>query len=145
MEPEFNYQSAPYGFAHCFNGQCACADKCLRYLLAAHIPSDRKYVTVVNPNNVVSDGKSCPFFKEKRLVRFAVGMIHLYDNLTYRDATIVKRPIYNHFGRSTYYRIRNRERLITPEEQIFIKNVFRKHGITSEPVFDEYKDDYDWE
>lgn len=144
MESEFNYQSAPYDFAHCFNGQCACADKCLRHLLAAHIPAGRNYVTVVNPNNVAPDGKSCLFFREKRLVRFAVGMVHLYDNLTYRDAAIVKRSIYSHFGRSTYYRMRNSERPITPEEQVFIKNVFRKHGITSDPVFDAYKDGYNW-
>ncbi|WP_298552937.1 DUF6078 family protein [uncultured Parabacteroides sp.] len=145
MEPEFNYQSAPYDYAHCFNGQCACAGKCLRHMLAALIPADRNYVAVVNPNKVGSDGKSCPFFREKRLMRFAVGMSHLYDNLTYRDATAVKRPIYSHFGRSTYYRMRNGERPITPEEQVFIKNIFRTYGITSEPVFDAYRDDYDWE
>lgn len=74
----------------------------------------------------------------------AVGMLHLYDNLNYRDALVVRREIYLHFGRGTYYRIRNGERMIAPDEQNFIKQVFRKHGITSDPVFDGYEDAYEW-
>lgn len=145
MKSEFNYQSVPHNFAHCFNGQCARAGECLRYFVGERIPADCNYVTAVNPNKVALEEKSCPFFKEKRLVRMAIGMSHLYDNLTYRDAIAVKRPIYSHFGRSTYYRMRNSERLITPEEQAFIKKAFQACGITSEPVFDAYEDDYVWE
>ena len=144
MEPEIDYQSIPGNFAGCFNGQCLCADKCLRHLLTACIPEDRNYVTTVNPGKAVPDGKSCPFFLPKKVVRLAVGMLHLYDNLNYRDALAVRREIYLHFGRGTYYRIRNGERLIAPDEQNFIKQVFRKHGITSDPVFDGYEDAYEW-
>ena len=33
MKPEFNYESVPFDFSHCFCGQCKVADKCLRYQL----------------------------------------------------------------------------------------------------------------
>ena len=28
MKPEFNYESVPFDFSHCFCGQCKVADKC---------------------------------------------------------------------------------------------------------------------
>lgn len=144
MEPTLDYQSAPYDFAHCFDSRCTCADKCLRHFLGEHIPAERDYVTTVNPLKVGKSEKSCPFFRPKKIVRLAVGMIHLYDNLNYRDAVAVKREISHTLGRGIYYRIRNGERPIQPGEQDYIRRVFRKHGITTEPVFDGYKEEYEW-
>lgn len=47
-------------------------------------------------------------------------------------------------GRSMYYRIRNKERLLHPEEQKQIAAIFIKHGIKYEPTFDIYIEKYDW-
>ena len=55
MKPEFNYESVPFDFSHCFCGQCKVADKCLRYQVALRIPESRYSVPVINPNNVSPD------------------------------------------------------------------------------------------
>lgn len=52
MKPEFNYESVPFDFSHCFCGQCKVADKCLRHQVALRIPESRYSVPVINPNNV---------------------------------------------------------------------------------------------
>lgn len=57
MKPEFNYESVPFDFSHCFCGQCKVADKCLRYQVALRIPESRYSVPVINPNNVSPDGE----------------------------------------------------------------------------------------
>jgi hypothetical protein len=33
MEDNFDYQSVPYSFAHCFNSQCPKGEKCLHLAL----------------------------------------------------------------------------------------------------------------
>ena len=144
MEPEIDYQSIPTGYAHCFNEKCACADQCLRRLAALHIPADQNTVVAVNPGRTMAGGTSCPFFRPKKLLRLAVGMLHLYDNLNYRDALAVRREISRNLGRGIYYRIRNSERPLTPAEHSYVKRVFKKYGITSEPLFGGYKETYDW-
>ena len=68
MKPEFNYESVPFDFSHCFCGQCKVADKCLRYQVALRIPESRYSVPVINPNNVSPDGENCRYFLMRRLV-----------------------------------------------------------------------------
>lgn len=60
MKPEFNYESVPFDFSHCFCGQCKVADKCLRHQVALRIPESRYSVPVINPNNVSPDGEKLP-------------------------------------------------------------------------------------
>ena len=61
MKPEFNYESVPFDFSHCFCGQCKVADKCLRHQVALRIPESRYSVPVINPNNVSPDGENCRY------------------------------------------------------------------------------------
>ena len=66
-------------------------------------------------------------------------MDHLLDNIPHATAVIIrKRDILSDGGRSMYYRIRNKERLLHPEEQKQIAAIFIKHGIKYEPTFDIY-------
>ena len=67
MKPEFNYESVPFDFSHCFCGQCKVADKCLRHQVALRIPESRHSVPVINPNNVSPDGENCRYFKADRM------------------------------------------------------------------------------
>ena len=144
MDADFNYQSVPVSFVHCLKGECKFAADCLRYQITLCMPADRPFVTVVNPGSIQADGENCPHFREDKKIRFAYGMTHLYDALPYKLANTIKRQLYNYFGRSMYYRIRNKERAITPQEQTYIQTVFEKQGVEEKPLFDEYREQYDW-
>lgn len=144
MNVDFDYRSAPVGYVHCLKGECQQAMNCLRYQLTLRMPAERPFVTVVNPANVNNNSEVCPYFREDKTIRLAYGMTHLYDSLTYKQANAVKRQLYTYFGRSMYYRIRNKERAITPKEQAFIQTVFERNGVEEKPTFDTYVEQYDW-
>ena len=81
MKPEFNYESVPFDFSHCFCGQCKVADKCLRYQVALRIPESRYSVPVINPNNVSPDGENCRYFKADRMAVYGLGISRMFDDL----------------------------------------------------------------
>lgn len=117
MKPEFNYESVPFDFSHCFCGQCKVADKCLRHQVALRIPESRYSVPVINPNNVSPDGENCRYFKADRMAVYGLGISRMFDDLNYRKAIAVRRQVYYYFGRSMFYRILHKERHVTPSEQ----------------------------
>ena len=80
-----------------------------------------------------------------RTARFAMGITHLLDKLPHSEAVIVKSLLYDLLKRNMYYRIKNKERSIRPSEQESIRQIFLSRGITDEPVFDEYIEQYDWD
>lgn len=84
------------------------------------------------------------FFSPFRTVLFASGMDHLLDNIPHAMAVTIRKEMYSLMGRNMYYRIRNKERLLHPDEQKQIAAIFSKHGIKFKPAFDKYIEKYDW-
>ena len=87
---------------------------------------------------------NCTFFSPFRTVLFASGMDHLLDNIPHAMAVTIRKEMYSLMGRNMYYRIRNKERLLHPDEQKQIAAIFSKHGIKFKPAFDKYIEKYDW-
>ena len=149
MSENFNYKEVPHGYTHCMNEQCPRSAECLRFLVGLHVDSQTSTFSVVNPAyvaniaNTANKGK-CPYFRTRGLVRYALGITHLYDTLPHIKAGKIRKIIYNYYGKYAYYRIRNKERLINPEEQDYIRQVLNKEGIEGEPTFDLYVEQYDW-
>lgn len=48
------------------------------------------------------------------------------------------------FSKGTFYRIQKKERLIAPNEQNIIRQIFIQYGIHADPLFDKYIEQYDW-
>ena len=62
MENKFDYQSVPYGFAHCFNSQCVHKEECLHHLAATNCTSQCPTLSIINPNCIPADTTNCPHF-----------------------------------------------------------------------------------
>lgn len=144
MISESKYKAVPYGFAYCLNEQCKHSMKCLRYLVSKELTPERTVFSIVNPACTTPQADSCPFFKADKTDRYALGISHLLDDLPHLKAIAIERAIHAHFSKGTFYRIRNKERLINPDEQNIIRHIFTQHGISTEPIFDEYIEQYDW-
>ena len=43
-----------------------------------------------------------------------------------------------------YYRFYRKEKYLSPEQQEYIRRIFRQKGITEEPAFDSYTEEYKW-
>ena len=93
---------------------------------------------------IPATGIDCPHFQNAEKIHVAWGISHLLDNVPYKDGTNIKQQLIGHFGKTLYYRFYREERFLSPAEQHYIRQLFRRKGITEEPVFDSYTDEYNW-
>lgn len=142
MEKDLDYQAVPYGYAHCFNEQCAQNKDCLHHLVATNCTSQYPTLHIINPNCIPADSLQCPYFQSTRKQHVAWGLKHLLDNVPYKDGNSIRSELIAHFGKTNYYRIYRQERALLPEEQKYIQQVFRKYAIKEEPEFERYSDEY---
>ena len=144
MKDDFDYRLVPSNYIHCFNQACPFSGNCLRHLAALQAPKTHPYVVTVNPAAYPEDAARCPHFKSSAKIRFAWGLTTTFDNIPYKTALLLKRKIRNLYSKTTYYRILNQERSLSPAEQSEITHIFEQHDITSAPVYDSYTEEYDW-
>lgn len=145
MEENFDYQLVPDNFTHCFVSQCPKGETCLHRLAAVHCTDLHPSIWVVNPHCIPEDKDTCPFYKSSRKIRVAWGIEHLLDKVPHQDAPRLKNLMLSHFSRNLYYRFYRKERYLAPEQQEYIRQIFRQHGITEEPAFDFYTEEYKWD
>lgn len=138
----------PHGYAHCFSGKDSCpkADSCLR-AIAARLLTESKdpQPQTVNTVNIfyieqLTDRASCPLYRSSEPLRYAKGMIRLFDELPVKQAAAVRHRVIGCFSCERYfYHSRKGDRLISPGEQQKIINVFRDTGLSLTPKFDSYE------
>ena len=144
MNKDFDYKEVPSTYLHCLQEQCPRSAECLRFQVTLHIDPDIPHFLVINPGYIAGKEEKCLYFRPDCKICFAVGITHIFDNIPHTKAVRLKNILYSHFGRSMYYRIRNKERFMKPDEQVFIRETFKKEGIQEEPVFDKYIYQYNW-
>lgn len=145
MKEILNYQSVPFNYVHCFHRECPRAKECLRHLVALNAPQSVTYIHTLNPAAYPKNPDRCPHFKPSAKVRLAWGLTGFYDNIPYRTAIALRRAIRAIYPKTTYYRLLNSERAISPKEQEKIAEIFVQFGITTPPTYDSYTEDYNWE
>lgn len=144
MKTDLDYKAIPRGFVHCFNERCPKADACLRHLAAQRCTAEIPFVTVVNPMRVLAADARCPHFKTVEKIRVAWGIKSLFDKLPHKVATGVRSQVISYFGKTQYYRIYRKERIISPEGQRNISLIFSRYGIAEAPEYDSYSEVYRW-
>lgn len=144
MNENFNYEAVPYQYTHCLNEKCPKGEKCLRRLVALHSTDQYPTLSIVNPKCIPGDGSACTFYKPIQKIRVAWGIKHLLDRVPHQDAETLKSQMLGHFGRGMYYRFYRKEKFLSPEQQEYIRRIFRQKGITDEPAFDSYTEEYNW-
>lgn len=144
MENDFDYKLIPAGFIHCFNARCPEAGGCLRHVAARYSAEAGRYIQVVNPACFPAGDTPCPDFKSAQKVRVAWGITNLLEKVPYRTARHLRKVMIFHFTKTLYYRYYRKEYGISPEAQLYIRKLFRQHGVQEEPVFDSYTEEYDW-
>ena len=77
-------------------------------------------------------------------VIMAYGMTHIYDKVLAKEISSLRNTIIQHFGNGSYYLRRNGRHPISPEEQVWIQNLFCKYGYADASQFDSYKSEVGW-
>lgn len=142
MEEDFDYQSVPARYAHCFNSECLQSRDCLRHLVAKCCTSQYPTLPIINPNCIPTDSAACPYFRSAKKLHVAWGISQLLENVPHKDAHSLRLQLIAHFGKTNYYQWYRQERPLLPKEQAYIREVFRQKGIVEEPQFCRYSDEY---
>ena len=138
-------QKAMNGYTVCFNEQCPMHVQCLRWLVGQQMPSNVKECTCINPlyEGVATD--LCPMYRSTQKVRWAKGMTNIFtDDMPQKVEKAVRRALEGRYNRTYFFEYRNGTRLIHPDMQEEIRNLFRQNGWTEEVQFDEFVDAYQW-
>ena len=139
----FNYADAPKSWRNCFNDTCPKAEECMHHLTGKNIPDNLTCGDTVYPN-ACKDGK-CRYFKQIRVMRGAYGFNAILSQFPRTSEERLRAVIKNYLGgHGTYYDYNKGRKLLTPEQQERIVNLFRNNGYTGECEFEGYRYVYDF-
>ena len=137
------YNQLDTDFAHCAGTHCEKAGKCLRHTAYKMLAvNGNETYTMVN-SAVIKGAQPCPFFESDRKERFAWGISRIYDNVRVADLSDIRQNLIYTFGRTAYYRIKRKERVLTESEQKEIRDIFTDMGYDGSSIeFDSYEEQY---
>lgn len=140
---DFNFDMVPPTMAVCFLPGCPLADHCIRHLAGKSVPADKTLGPAIYPT-ALNDGK-CSRYKQTKVVIGAWGFTTLFENVLHKDNTPLRDAIKHYLGgHGTYYRYHNGSKLLMPEQQRWVIDLFNKHGYNDNLKFDHYKEVFDF-
>ena len=138
-----NFAEVPAGWQLCFCEDCPRHGECLRFQAGLCVPSKLHWGPAVYPT--AWKGRECEFFREARVVTLAWGFKPLFRDVKQKDYTPLRDKIKGYLGgHGTYYRFNRGERMLNPEQQEWILDLFRSYGYTEGLAFEHYGDAYDF-
>lgn len=130
----------PGTWAVCFNEACPMRETCLRFMAGQQLLEGVTAWPTVVPT-ALSDGR-CRAFCEAKTERMAYGFRHLYDHVEQQVYRSLKTSVKQYLGgHSSYYRYHRGEKLLSPEQQQHIVELFRQYGYKGEVVFEAFCDE----
>lgn len=144
----------PQHYTYCFAGKDLCpkASTCLRAIAAQIVTESKeepeKVIRIINHIYVqrLPQPDSCRFYRDSKPVRYAKGMTQLFEDLPLKQSRLVRQQVMRCFSCvSLFYQSRKGIRLISPQEQQNIRNVFRSARVQGEPKFDGYEYSLAWD
>lgn len=140
-----DFKEIPDWWALCPGYECPRAGECLRHQAFLQVPATVERWTCVLPAALETAG-GCRHFQQAEKVRMARGFHGIMQQVRSRDARHdIRIALTDYFGsKGSYYRYKDGERQMSPEQQQWVEALLRKNGITGELVFDEYEETYDF-
>ena len=144
MEQLLDFSRMPARYKRCFLAECPRRSECLVAFVTSQVASDELSGRAVFPAALNAEG-GCPFFRSLHPVVMASGFQNLLANTRYGDMKALREAIKQYLGNKTaYYRVNSGEKLLTPEQQTHILDLFRQRGYTDNLAFDHYVETYDF-
>lgn len=131
-----------YNMAYCFNDSCPKAKNCFRHMAVKFKKATHQMGNAVFPD-ALQDGK-CKYFIRPRIIKAAWGFTPLYNEVKHGDVISMRGKVIGLLGgKTSYYRYHRGEKLLTPELQNAIYEVFKASGY-GKPTFKHYKETIDF-
>lgn len=139
-----DYSQYPNDYSLCFLEDCKLKEQCSHYIAGQHIRKDH-YQGHAIFKTMLDRKDGCIQYHKLRTIKGAWGFDTLFDNIKYKDSAAVRRAVKAYLGsNTTYSRYKNGQLLLSPEQQTWIINLFKKYGYTDNLRFDNYKEIIDW-
>lgn len=145
IKESFDFSCVPPIWQLCFCEGCPQHEECLRFLAGQHVPDTMAWGPAIYPS-AYRNG-SCKYFKEIRMIKAAYGFDTLFKEVKQKHHSVLRNQIKRYLGgHGTYYRYHSGKRLLTPEQQQWILDLFNEYGYTDGLAFDAYRDviDFSW-
>lgn len=131
----------PFNWVLCYISECSRKEECMRYQVCLKAPDKVTRNICVLPT--VMRRETCPYFHPIKIVRAAIGFRGIFHEVKERHHAAMRAEIAAYLGGGgTFYRYRNGNKPLMPEQQEWIRKLFRKYGYSEEVEFDDYEDLY---
>nr|MCR5578414.1 DUF6078 family protein [Prevotella sp.] len=114
-------EKAAKSYAICHSQTCPLHGHCLRWLLLAYVPKDRRLTACVNLNNPAMQTETCPMYRNDQPVRMPLGIAKMYYDMPLRIAHPLKQFLIQHFNRKRYYEYHSGYKPVPPDHEQFIR------------------------
>ena len=144
MTPEERFRRQSAHYLPCFIDRCERHATCMHWLVGQQTVEQQLSITSVNPMNPQVSAGQCPVYQENQMVLYAKGLVHLLDDIPYKQARNIKQRLISLFGRKHFYEYRNGSRLIPPADQQHIARVCHEEGYDAPLRYDGWEEDFLW-
>ena len=142
-ELTFNYEFTPKFWENCFNHACPKANACLRHLAGMNIPDGMTHGPAIYPDSYKNE--NCEHFIQIRVINGAYGFDKMLNQLKRKDEIELRARIQGYLGGGgTYYHYNHGRKLLTPEQQKRIIEMYHDYEYSKECQFEGYKKIYDF-
>lgn len=139
-----DFNKIPDWWPLCPGFDCPQKETCLRHVAYTQAPQGVTRWTCVLPQ-ALTDG-TCSYYRKDERVLMARGFSKLFDQLHSRDLRHdIRIALTDYFNsKGSYYRYRNGEQLLSPEQQQEVRRIVSQKGFDDDFDFDEYIECFDF-
>jgi hypothetical protein len=118
----------PKTFSLCIHAQCPMADRCLRRVAWDALVESEECVTIISPLRALQ-GEGCRYFRSAQRVTYARGFRGMQSQMLPAQYMAFSQRLISHFSRNSYYERRRGDRLCSPADIAFIREVLASIGL----------------
>ena len=139
---KISFNEVPKAYVLCAVSDCPMASHCLRQMAMQVLDKSTRLVTIVNPQQT-QPSEACGFYRSDEPQVFARGFESMQEEMLPRQYSIFMKRLKSRFGRTGYFERRRGERLCSPSDIAFIKEILSDLSL-SHLTFDGFVEQYNW-
>lgn len=128
----------PKNFALCIHEQCPVAGRCLRRMVWNAVANEEEIFSIISPS-CAEPGEKCRYFRSAERVAYARGFCGMQARMLPGQYAAFSQRLISYFSRNCYYERRRGERLCTPKDIGYIREVLAELGL-AHLEFDAYEE-----
>lgn len=132
----------PKTFALCIHEQCPLAERCLRRMAWSAVVDGEEQFSIISPSYAVPD-EECHYFRSADRAVYARGFRGMQARMLPAQYVAFSQRLIGHFSRNCYYERRRGDRLCSPKDIAYIREVLVELNL-GHLEFDAYEEHYNF-